>query len=272
MKIKDIIHQDKTKRLYSIAHAGLSFGLTIALLKTGILDYDAMIDFEKIKDTLNNINLGPFSHIDINIIYSLVKSGITTFGINTIIVASKGINFAKEAVKPLLESEAVQNNPKIIKINEILKGKNYKEKAAEKVNKPKALIHLAKKGLAFGLKVSMIASGNIDYNSIYDLSNLPHKFTKIANIAENIDLNKIEIGKETFSILHQFILERNDEKKKGIPLFRKITFKDILANIFKEFPRYFGSQSMISPIDPINIGSSVTPLPLPKTKDIQGGR
>ena len=257
MKIKSIAHKDKTT-MRSIALSGLSFGVTVALLKAGIIDYNTMIDFEKIQDSLNNANLSTFSVIDTNIIYNLVKAGVTTFGMNTIVVASKGVNFAKKAIKPLLESEVVQNNPKMIKIIETLKGKDYKEKKAEEANKPKALIHLAKKGLALGLKVSMIAAGNIDYNSLYDFTNLPHKFSKIAKIATNIDLNKPEIGKDIFFMLNQFVSERAVEKNNGIPLFRKITFKDILANILKDFPRYIGPQC--PPLPEVNSNEQPTNL------------
>ena len=66
--------------------------------------------------------------------------------------------------------------------------------------------------------VYAVIKGFDHYVSFYTSSNVSLKYH--CKMYANIDLNKIEIGKETFSILHQFILERNDEKKKGIPVLK----------------------------------------------------
>lgn len=235
MKIKNIDKETKNtqkKYLWPIAKAALGLGLTTVLIKTGAIDYDAMLNWENVSDVFNNMNIGDLPGLDINTIYSLVKTGITTFGMNTIMIASKGLNLAKEVLKPIVENEKVQNNPTILKIKEVFKGKN-KDKDPKK---PKALVNLAKSGLSLGFKAYMIASGQIDYNSVYDFTKLPHKFAKIAQIAENIDLNKLKLGIETLKILPKFIAERKQEKKEGVPLISKISFKDIFAKISKEFP------------------------------------
>ena len=235
MKIKNINKETKNtkkKFLLPIAKAGLSLGLTTALIKTGMIDYDAMLNWENVSDILNNMNMGNLPGVDINTIFDLVKTAVTTFGMNTIMIASKGLIFTKEVIKPLLENEKVKTNPTVLKIKEIFKGKN-KEKEDKK---PKALGNLAKNGLSLGFKVYMIASGQIDYNSVYDFTKLPHKFAQIAQIAENIDLNKVKIGMKTLKILPEFISERKEEKQEGMPLIPPISFKDIFAKTSKEFP------------------------------------
>lgn len=238
MKIKNIDKETKHNKkeyILPIAKAGLSLGLTVALIKSGMIDYDAMLNWEELSDvftTLKLDNLPSVGSVDINNIFNLVKTGVTTFGLNTIIVASKGVDLAKEILKPISESEKVQNNSTILKIKEVFKGKSQKEEP----KKPKALVNLAKNSLALGFKAYMIASGQIDYNSVYDLTTLPHKFTQIAQIAENIDLNKLKMGIESLKILPQFFSEIKQEKKEGISHIPKISFKDIFSKISKEFP------------------------------------
>ena len=236
MKIKEIDQETKNtkkKNLLPIAKAALGLGLTATLIKTGIIDYDAMINWENMSETINNMNLVSLPGVmNINTIYDLVKVGITTFGMNTLMIADKGLNLTKEVLKPIVESDKVQNNPTILKIKEVLKGKNKDDEP----KKPKALVNLAKSGLALGFKAYMIASGQIDYNSVYDLTKLPHKFVKIAQVAENIDLNKLKLGVDSLKILPQFISERRQEKQDGMPLVPRITFRDILGKISKGFP------------------------------------
>lgn len=236
MKIKNIDKEtknNKNKYLIPIAKAGLSLGLTTALITSGVIDYDSLLNWESVSDMVNNMNMGSLPGLDINTIYNLVKTGITTLGLNTIIIATKGFNLTKEVLKPIAENEKVKNNPTVLKIKEIFKGKNHDDKEPKK---PKALVNLAQNALSLGFKAYMIASGQIDYNSVYDFTNLPHKFAKIAQIAENIDLNKLKIGIESLKILPEFISERKQEKEDGMPLIPKITFKDIFEKISKEFP------------------------------------
>lgn len=238
MKIKNIDKETKNtkmKYLLPIAKAGLSLGLTAALINTGIVDYDAMLNWEKMSDIVNNMNFMKLPGVDINIIYGLLKTGVTTFGMNTLIVAGKGLTLTKEVIKPIVENEKVQNNPTVLKIKEVFKGKN-KDNDNNSKKQPKALVNLAQGGLALGFKTYMIATGQIDYNSAYDLTKLPHKFVGIAQVAEKMDLNKVKIGMEALKIAPKFISERKQEKEEGIPIIPKITFKDILSKISKEFP------------------------------------
>ena len=235
MKIKNIDKEtknDKKKYLLPIAKAGLSLGLTVALIKTGAIDYDAMLNWDNVSDVLNNLNIDKLPGVDINFICNLVKAGVTTFGMNTIIVASKGLNFTKEVIKPIVESDKVQNNSTVLKIKEVFKGKS-KEKEPKK---PKALVNLAKSGLSLGFKAYMIASGQIDYNSVYDFTKLPHKFAQIAKFAQSIDLNKLKMGMDALKIVPEFLSERKQEKKEGMSLIPKISFKDIFSKISRQFP------------------------------------
>lgn len=235
MKIKNIDRETKNskkKYLVPIAKAALGLGITTVLIKTGMKDYDAMLNWESLSDMINNISIDNPLGLDINTAYNLVKTVVTTFGMNTIMIASKGLNFTKEVIKPIVESERVQNNPTVLKIKEVLKGKNKKNNEKQ----PKALVNLAKSSLALGFKAYLILTGQIDYNSVYDLTQLPHKFVNIARIAENIDLNKLKMGMETLKILPKFVSERKQEKKDGASLIPKLTFKDIFTKILKEFP------------------------------------
>lgn len=237
MKIKNIDKATKNnnkKYLWSIAKAGLGLGITTALIKTGVIDYDAMLNWESMSDMLNNLPISKLPGVDVNTIFNLVKTAVTAFGMNTLIIAGKGLNLTKEVIKPIVESEKVQNNYTVLKIKEVFKGKN-KDKDKEP-KKPKALVNLAKSGLSLGFKAYMIASGQIDYNSVYDFTKLPHKFAGIGKIAENIDLNTLKIGIDSLKIIPQFLSERKQEKEDGVPIIKTISFKDIFRKISKDFP------------------------------------
>lgn len=160
MKIKNINKETKNtnkKNLLPIAKAGLSLGLTVALMKVGVINYDSMINWESMSDVINNINIGKLPVDDVNKIFDLTKTVVTYFGMNTIMLASKELGLAKEVIKPIAESEKLQSNPKLLHIKESLKGKNK----AKESKQPKALVALARNGLVLGFKAYMIASGQL---------------------------------------------------------------------------------------------------------------
>lgn len=250
IKIKNVDKSTKKidrKQICAIAKAGLGVAVTYLLISSGRLDYDQMMNWESYDNITKSLSVISTPMLDMKATFDFVKTAVTTIGLNTLFMATKSLTLAKSIIDPI-----IQNNPKFekvkMKIKKVLKGNKRAEKSAEesakrsaaKAEMPKALINLARNGLGLGLKIFMITSGQIDYNSVYDFSELPHKFAKIGEIAQNIDLNKINLGIGSLGSIFQFFKERREEKEKGMPLIKPISFKEVFKNISKNkvLPRF----------------------------------
>ena len=55
-----------------IAKAGLSLGLTTALITSGVIDYDSLLNWESVSDMVNNMNIfnGKIVSVVVQLIFS----------------------------------------------------------------------------------------------------------------------------------------------------------------------------------------------------------
>lgn len=265
MKIKSIDKEKRKeilKKILPIATSGLALGISAFLIHKGVLHYNNIVDLE-------NGNLDKFigmtpilKNIDTKAIMDVLSSQIGKLGANTYILLPKAFAFGRNIAKPIIESDKVQNSKIVKKIKGI--NKNI-ENDPMLIIKPKLLDNERpqpiKKGLELGAKAFLVASNIIDYNNIFDFSNLPHKFATIAEIASKIDLNKIALGaksvgvikdiirivqerrdnRDTAEAVKDFIEDKEEEtdkteskEQKPRELKSKVTFKGIIKKIFNE--------------------------------------
>lgn len=224
----------KSKKDYilPIASSGIGLGLTCFLMKTGVVDYNNIINLDIVGKAIDNIPVLNTLPGYTDMVMKMAKGVLDTVGIQGIILASKSLNLAKEVVQPIKDSEKFKNSKIYHSIQKIEKmgGKGEKETDQEdKYKSSKAFINLAKSALGIGARTFLIATHQIDYNAVFDFSKLPHKFLAIADVAKNIDMNKVFIGIDAVKSFGSFVKGRIAEKKEGkIPL---INFKGILHNI-----------------------------------------
>lgn len=250
MKIKEIdkeTKKSKMKHILPIASAGIGLGVTCYLMQTGVLNYDNLISFNTVESTLKGIpvisNL-PVIEQRIDMSLKLAKGIIDTVGIQGIILAEKSLKLATEVIKPIKDSEKFQNSKIYHKIKKVEKAAGIEEKTDEGKEKPKtsqAVLNLARNALGIGAKAFLIGTHQIDYNAVFNFDKLPHKLSVIADVAKDVDLNKVLIGIDSIKSVKDFAKERIAEKKQGdIPL---INFKEILHNVSEsikskgQFPR-----------------------------------
>lgn len=237
LKITEVDKETKkSKRDYilPIASAGIGLGLTCFLIKTGVVNYNNLIDLDTVGKAINNIPVLNSLPRYINMLTKtpMIKDVLDTVGFQEIILASKSLELAKEVAKPIKDSEKFKNSRIHHTIQKIEKISGKEEKQTEEDDKyktSKAGLNLAKSALGIGAKVFLIATHQIDYNAVFDFSKLPHKFAVIADAAKNIDMNKVLVGIDTVKSVGSFVKGRIAEKKEGnVPL---INFKGILHNI-----------------------------------------
>ena len=235
VKIDKEQKKSKMKHIAPIVQSGIALGLTCFLIKTGIIDYNSLVNLDSVKDILSSINIPnlPFMNKSImDISFSLVEMTIKTIGIQGIVIASKAFNLAKNTVKPVIESNAIKDKPIVHKIKSITKGKDYEKKQEEKVSRTR--LRLIKKGLSIGAKAYLIATHQIDFNSIYNWDNLPHKLSVLSEMAKNIDLNKIYLGFLSIGAIKDFLVKRQHENKDGKKEKTSISFEQIVRKISAE--------------------------------------
>lgn len=237
MKIKEVDKESKNtkaKHILPIASAGLGLGLTCFFMQIGVINYDNLVNFEAAEDLVRNIpvigNL-PFVDMEMNIVEGVIKN----IGVQGIVLAGQSLKLAGAIAKPIKESDRVKNSKIYYKIKKIEKAVGIEDKSEEgekqKPKTSKAVINLAKNALGIGAKIFLIATQQIDLNAVFDFSKLPHKLSTIAEVAKNVDMNKVLIGIDSVKSIGSFIKERRAEKKQGnIPL---LNFKEILHMIGK---------------------------------------
>lgn len=238
LKITEVDKETKKSKkdyILPIAMAGLGFGATCLLMKTGVINYNNLLDMNSVNDVIEtvqqNINNIPTSRILkslANFPFEVIKGTINTLGIQGLMVIQKSYGLVKEVAKPIKDSEKFQNS----KFHHIIKkiekmGKVNTKKSNEGAHVlPESLKKLAKNSLSIGGMVFLIATNRIDYNAMLDFNNLPHKFAKIADYAKNIDMNKVAIGIESIKKIGDFIKTRKEEKVQNN--LQGVNFKTIL--------------------------------------------
>lgn len=230
MKIVKIDKQQKDKNmdyLKPIIRSAIALGITSFLIITGKVNYNNLIDLDSIKNLLDNI---PIPNILINkkITFDLIKMIIKTIGIQGVVLASRAYDFTRSIAKPVMESDAVKENPIICKIKRVSKGKRQDRT-------PTTYYKLIKDGLSIGTMVYLIATHQIDYNTIYNLDNLPHKFSVISKMARNIDFNKIHIGVLSIEKIRDFIKNNKNKEVEKKPISFSQLLKEIGKGVLPQF-------------------------------------
>ena len=237
LKITEVNKETKKSKkeyILPIASAGIGLGLTCFLMQTGVVNYNNFIDLDTVGKAIDNIPVLNSLPGYTDMVLKMTKGVLDTVGLQGIILASKSLNLAKEVVQPIKDSEKFKNSKIHHVIQNVKKmgGKEETETETEQDDKnksSKAFLNLAKSALGIGARTFLIATHQIDYNAVFDFSKLPHKFAKIADVAKNIDMNKVLIGIDAVKSVGSFVKGRSEEKKEGnIPL---INFKGILHNI-----------------------------------------
>ena len=235
LKITEVDKETKKSKkdyILPIASAGIGLGLTCFLMQTGVVNYNNFIDLDTVGKAIDNIPVLNSLPGYTDMVLKITKGVLDTVGLQGIILASKSLNLAKEVIQPIKDSEKFKNSKIHHVIQNVKKMGGKEEKETEQDDKyksSKAFLNLAKNALGIGARTFLIATHQIDYNAVFDFSKLPHKFAKIADVAKNIDMNKVLIGIDTVKSVGSFVKGRISEKKEGnIPL---VNFKGILHNI-----------------------------------------
>ena len=265
MKIKSIDKEkrkENLKKILPIVTSGLALGISAFLVHKGVLQYNNIVDLGN--GNLDKIiGMAPFlKNIDTKAVMDALSSQAGKLGSNAYVLLPKAFTFGLNIAKPIIESDKVQNSKIVKKIKGI--NKNIENDPMLIIN-PKLLDNEhprpIAKGLALGTKAFLMANSIIDYNNIFDFSNLPHKFAAIAEMASKIDLNKIVLGaggvgvikdiirkvqerrdsRDTAEVVKDFIEDKEEENdkietkaKEPRSLKSKVTFKGIVKKIFNE--------------------------------------
>lgn len=231
--------KEKMKYIAPIVQSGVALGLTVYLIRTGVLNYNNLVNMDQVKNMVNNIPMPNFPLIGkspAELSVGLVEEIVDTIGIQGIMLANKSFNLAKDISKPILENDKVKNNPVVCKIKEITKGKQNKDKEdGPKLSSP--FLNLIRGGLSIGAKAYLMATNQIDYNLTYHLEKLPHKLHVISDFLKDVDLNKLKIGIESLKTIKDFAIE---SKREDIVKTPKMNFEGIIKKISRErvLPNY----------------------------------
>ena len=227
------------KHILPIVQSGLALGLSVYLMRTGVLDYNKLVDMDNIKNMVSSIpmiNLPLIGKSPAEVSIALVEKMVDTIGIQGIMLASKSFNFARDISKPILENDKIKSNPMVCKIKEVIKGKQNKDKE-DKSNIKSPFSHLIRGGLSIGARAYLIATNQIDYNSIYNLEKLPHKLHVISDFLKDVDLNKLKIGMLSLKTIKDFAIQKHINDTVEMP---KVEFEGIIKKISSEksIPNY----------------------------------
>lgn len=213
MLIKNVDKEQKKSKLKTIlpiASSGLALGLTAYLMQQGVIQYDDVLNLgngnlDKITQICQNL---PFlRNFDPNTIAKTISGDASKVGITAYALYPKIVSLGTSIVKPIIESDKVQNSKlfkKIKKVNKDLENDPnliYKPKIAGIDSRP----HPIRKGLELGASAFLIANNILNFNNVYDFSNLPHKFANIAEIASKIDFNKLVLGSKGVGVIREII-------------------------------------------------------------------
>lgn len=265
MKIVDVDQETKKSKfkrhILPIIKTGLGLGVTCYFIKTGVLNYNDLINMEKVTEFLpsNNPILKniPILPQELDLVVKLMEGTINTVGLNKMMIATKALPFISDITKPILESDKIKNSPVVHKIKEIFKRKNKinelettklenneedknslidieetsqeNEKESEKKKIPETVKNLIIGAASLGLSAYLIATNQVNFNNSYNFDNLPHKFAKIKEIAKNLNMNTVHLGLGALNIVST-ILKKDTKTIETPPMMAAapINYRKIL--------------------------------------------